>query len=270
VSESLAGRISFLELTPFLLPELHPDKLDALWLMGGYPNGGILGGNNYPQWQADYLTTLAERDLPAWGLPSKAVMTKRFFRMLAGTQGQTWNASMIANSLGVNHETISSYLEYLVGSFLIRRLQPYYANIRKRLAKTPKTYWRDTGLLHSLLNVRDEEALLGQPWAGASWEGFVIEQAIGVLTAHGKHFEPYFLRTVDQQEIDLILDFGTELWAVEIKLTSSPSHEEIECFNRTADLIKAKRRFFVSRTRECFSGGNFTLCGLDSFLRILL
>ena len=269
ISQSLAGRISLVELTPLLIPEVGPDTTDALWLNGGYPDGGILGEKRYPQWQTDYLTTLAERDLPAWGLPAKAVTTKRFFRMLAATQGQTWNASMIANSLGVNHETISSYLEYLVGSFLIRRLQPYFGNVRKRLAKTPKTYWRDSGLLHSLLSVTDEDHLFSQPWVGASWEGFVIEQAISVLKAQGRHFEAYFLRTADQQELDLVLEFGTELWAVEIKLASFPSIEDMERLHRAADLIKAKRRVLVCRTNEILTVDNATSCGLQDFIQLL-
>ena len=177
---------------------------------------------------------------------------------------------MIANSLGTNHETISSYLEYLVGSFMIRRLQPYFANIRKRLAKTPKTYWRDTGLLHSLLNVTDEDHLFGQPWVGASWEGFVIEQVISVLASRGKHFEPYYLRSVDKQEIDLVLDFGAELWAVEIKLADFASVGDITRLQRAADLIKAKRRFVICRSKESLSGNDCTSCGLDAFLKILL
>lgn len=271
ISQSLAGRISFVELTPFLLPEVgQVATTDNLWLHGGYPDGGVLDGGKYPQWQQDYLTTLAERDLPAWGLPSKAATTKRFFRMLAATQGQTWNASMIANSMGVNHETISSYLEYLVGSFLIRRLQPYYANIRKRIAKTPKTYWRDPGLLHCLLNVADQDQLLSQPWVGASWEGFVIEQAIGVLNASGRHFEPYYFRAAERQEIDLVLDFGAEIWAVEVKLAAFPSIEDMERLHRAADLIKAKRRILVCKTSETLSVGNATSCGLEDFLKMLL
>lgn len=269
ISQSLAGRISFVELTPFLLPELKSGTINPLWLNGGFPDGGILNKGGFPQWHTDYLNTLAERDLPTWGLPSKPLMTKRFFRMLAAAHGQTWNASMIANSMGVNHETISSYLEYLVGSYLIRRLPPYAVNIRKRLAKTPKTYWRDTGLLHALLRVMDQDHLLSQPWVGASWEGFVIEQAINVLNARGRHCEPCYLRTVDQQEIDLVLDFGTELWAVEIKLASSPHIEVMERLHRAADLIKATRRILVCRTNECLSSGNTTSCGLEAFLSML-
>jgi hypothetical protein len=170
----------------------------------------------------------------------------------------------------VNHETISGYLEYLIGGFLIRRLQPYFINVRKRLAKTPKTYWRDTGLLHALLNVADEDQLLSQPWVGASWEGFVIEQAISVLTACNKRFEPYFLRIGDQHEVDLVLDFGTQIWAVEIKLaTSFPSVADMERLHRAADIIKAQRRIFVCRAVESTSVANATSCGLPQFLDML-
>ena len=270
VSESLAGRLSLLELTPFLAPELPGTSHNDLWCFGGFPNGGILRASDYPQWQKDYLGNLVQRDLPLWGLRNAPETTARLLRMLAAMQGQTWNASQIGQSMGMSHKEVNHYLDYLAGVFLIRRLEPYFVNIGKRLVKTPKIYWRDTGLLHSLLNVPNAEVLLDQPWVGASWEGFVIEQTISTLAVAGKHFQPYFFRTSDQYEIDLVLDFGAELWAVEIKLTSSPTLDEIERLNRNADLINAKRRFFISKTKEFISGGNVTSCGLDAFLKILL
>lgn len=269
VSESLAGRLSLLELTPFLLPEVGMEHGNQLWLFGGYPNGGVLDASKYPLWQNNYITTLVQRDLPTWGLPSKPSTTGRFLRMVAAVHGQAWNAHQIGESMGLNHVTVNSYLDYLIGAFLVRRLEPYFVNIRKRLVKTPKIYWRDTGLLHALLNVADEDQLFAQPWVGASWEGFVIEQALSTLAMAGRHFYPYFLRTSDQYEIDLVLDFGGELWAIEVKLTSSPTLDELARLNRTADLINAKRRFFVSRTREFVSGRNITSCGLADFLKIL-
>jgi len=204
-----------------------------------------------------------------WGLPSKPQTTSRFLRMIAACHGQSWNASQIGQSMGLNHVTVNSYLDYLVGAFLIRRLEPYHVNIGKRLVKSPKVYWRDTGLLHSLLNAPDADRLLSQPWVGASWEGFVIEQSISTLSLAGKFFTPFYFRTSDQHELDLVLDFGGELWAVEIKLTSFPTLDEMERLNRTADLIKAKRRFFVSKTKEFISGRDVTSCNLDAFLKIL-
>lgn len=269
VSESLAGRLSLLELTPFLAPELPPGSSDRLWFFGGFPSGGILRAADYPQWQKDYLGNLVQRDLPLWGLRGTPETTSRLLRMLAALQSQTWNASQIGQSMGMSHKEVNRYLDYLTGAFLIRRLEPYFTNIGKRLVKTPKVYWRDTGLLHSLLNVPTPGALLDQPWVGASWEGFVIEQTLSTLAVAGKHFQPYFFRTSDQYEIDLVLDFGNELWAVEIKLTSSPTVDEARRLNRVADLIQAKRRFFVSRAKECVASDSLTSCGLDRFLALL-
>lgn len=269
VSESLAGRLYLVELTPFLQPEIVNQRLDELWLYGGYPDGGIIGDAGYPQWQQNYLDVLVQRDLPTWGLPAKPQTTSLLARMLAALHGQNWNASQIGQSMGLDYKTVNHYLDYLVGAFLIRRLLPYQANIKKRLIKTPKVYWRDTGLLHSLLNVPDRETLLSQPWVGASWEGFVIEQILGVLSATGSTADAYYFRTSDQHELDLVLDFGREKWAVEIKLTSSPARQDIDQLNTVADLIGAKRRFFISRTASNISGGNFVSCNLSEMLKII-
>jgi len=250
VSESLAGRLSLVELTPFLLEELSADRFEDLWLFGGYPDGGILDSAAFGQWQQDYLTLLAQRDLPQWGLPAKPQVTERFLRMIAAVHGQTWNASRIGQSLGLSYQTVNSYLDYLVGAFLIRRLEPYHANVRKRLTKSPKVYWRDTGLLHSLLQTRTRDDLLAQPWVGASWEGFVIEQVLNHLAVRGRTVQPYFLRTSDQYEIDLVMDFGTSLWAIETKLTASPSLGDVRRLNKVADLIGADQRVLVAKVPE--------------------
>ncbi len=129
----------------------------------------------------------------------------------------------MGKSLVLSYHTINSYLDYLMGAFLLRQLPPYQSNIRKRLVKRPKLYWRDSGLVHALMNVADENALLSQPWVGTSWEGYVIEQALGELSSSGCNFNAYYFRTSDQYEVDLVLDFGKEIWAVEVKLTSSPA-----------------------------------------------
>lgn len=267
VSESLAGRLSLIELTPFLLTELDTRASQKRrWRCGGYPDGGVLTANQYPRWQLDYVSLLAQRDLPTWGLPAKPQTTERLLRMLAALHGQEWNASQIGASLGLSYHTVNSYLDYLTGAFLIRRLLPYQANIRKRLVKSPKVYWRDSGILHALLNVPDDKSLLVQPWVGASWEGFVIEQAIGVLSAHGAAFDAYYFRTSDQHELDLVLDFGQELWAVEIKLTSAPASADMAKLDKTADMIQAQRRFLVSQTTRPVGDGDRISCGLPDFL----
>jgi len=181
VFESLAGRLSLVELTPFLLDELPKASLDALWLHGGFPDGGILKPKQFPQWQRDYLSLLTQRDLPNWGLPARPEVTQRLLRMVAAVNGQLWNASQIGQSLGLSYMTVNGYMDYLVGAFLVRRLPSYQTNLRKRLVKRPKYFWRDSGLLHALLNVSDADDLLNQPWVGASWEGFVIDQILGTL-----------------------------------------------------------------------------------------
>lgn len=269
VSESLAGRLSIVELTPFLLEEVRDAPLDSVWLRGGYPDGGALHPKRFPQWQRDYLDLLAQRDLPNWGLPAKPQVTLRLLRMLAAVHGQLWNASQIGASLGLSYATVNTYTDYLVGAFLIRRLLPYRANLRKRLVKSPKCYWRDSGLLHSLLLAGAEDELLDKPWVGASWESFVIEQVLGSLLESGRHAEPYFLRTSDRYEIDLVLDFGRDLWAVEVKLTAKPSPADLERLNKAADLIGADRRVLISRTAESHSKGGQASCNLAWFLRYL-
>ena len=271
VSESLAGRLSLVELTPFLLTELDTRASQKRrWLCGGYPDGGVLNARQYPRWQRDYVSLLAQRDLPTWGLPSKPQTTERLLRMLAALHGQEWNASQVGSSLGLSYHTVNNYLDYLAGAFLIRRLQPYQANIRKRLIKSPKVYWRDSGILHALLNVPDGKSLLTQPWVGASWEGFVIEQAIGILSAHGIAFDAYYFRTSDQHELDLVLDFGRELWAVEIKLTSEPATADMAKLDKAADMIQAHRRFLVSQITRPMGDGDRISCGLPDFLDHLL
>jgi len=266
VSESLAGRLGLVELTPFFLDEVGEEGLDALWLHGGFPDGGVLGTDAMPGWQRNYLALLAQRDLPAWGLPSKPQMTERLFKMLAVAHGTPWNASAIGQSLGLNYQTVNSYMDYLEGAFLLRRLQPFHANVRKRFVKSPKIYWRDSGLLHALSGVSTMDALLSQPWAGASWEGFVIQQALNRLNASGTDCAPYYLRTSDQYEIDLLLDFGTERWACEIKLTADPKADDLARLKTVADLIGAERRILISRTRNPMEAGDCASLNVPGFL----
>jgi hypothetical protein len=266
VSESLAGRLSLVELTPLLSTELGQLPLSRVWCRGGYPEGGALHRQRFPQWQRDYLDLLAQRDLPAWGMPAKPQVTQRLVKMLAAAHGHPWNASQVGQSLGLSYHTVNSYLDFLVGAFLIRRLPPYHANIGKRLVKSPKVYWRDTGLLHALMNVADEEDLLGRPWAGLSWEGFVIEQILGTLQCTGREFEAFFLRTSNLLEIDLVLSLGKRLYAIEVKLTTAPAPEDLAKLNKTADHIKADKRILVSQTAENIAYSRNVSCNLPWLL----
>ena len=270
VSESLAGRLSALELTPFLFSELQNDnRLKKLWLYGGYPDGGILFGEQFPAWQQDYLNLLAQRDLPNWGMDVRPQTTYRLFQMLAVAHGQEWNASQVGKSLGLSYHTVNRYLDYLDGAFLIRLLPAFHANIRKRLVKRPKVYWRDTGLLHSLLKCRDMDGLLGHPGAGASWEGFVINQILSELQTSGRSFNAYHFRSSDQKELDLLLEIDSQLWAIEIKLTSNPSLRDMERLNGVADLINANKRILLCQATETVSDNDQMVCNLGTFLNFI-
>ncbi len=270
VSESLAGRLSVIELTPLLWSELTSDRQrQRLWLFGGYPDGGVLNGKRFPVWQGDHLNLLAQRDLPTWGLTARPQTTQRLLRMVAAVHGQEWNASQLGKSLGLSYHTVNDYLDYLEGAFLVRRLPAYHANIRKRLVKRPKVYWRDTGLLHALLNTSDRDTLLSQPWVGTSWEGFVINQVLGTLQCSGRRFHPYHLRTSDQREIDLLVQVDSELWALEIELTTRPGPEDLARLNANADLVGADRRFLVCQSREYLERGPRVVCNLARMLRYI-
>lgn len=269
VSESLAGRLGLVHMTPFILPELKAGQMDDLWLRGGYPDGGILKPSMFPEWQESYLELLATRDLPTWGLPAKPRQTLRLLAMLAAVHGQSLNASQLGASLALNHKTILSHTDFLEGAFLVRRLQPYSTNIRKRLVKTPRMYWRDSGLLHALMRIADLEQLYRQPWLGQSWEGFVVEQTLATLLAADERAQPYFLRTSDGYELDLVLDWGAERWAVEIKLTSNPSTAMIDRLNQTADMIDATRRVLICRIARKIETERLLVASLSVWLKAL-
>lgn len=267
VSESLAGRLSIIELTSLLWNELtNKAQRDRLWLCGGFPDGGVLSPKSFPRWQHDYMRLLTQRDLPAWGLPAKPQVTRRLTAMLAALHGQIWNASEVGKSMGLSYHTVNGYLDYLEGAFLVRRLQPYSANIGKRLVKSPKLYWRDSGLLHAELGLLSRTDLLKYPRVGASWEGFVIEQILGDLSSRGVEATPYFFRTSDQHELDLLIQAGTQLWAFEVKLTSSPSPADVRRLEKTADMVGAARRALVSNVRESSGNRQLLSCSLPDLL----
>lgn len=265
VSEFLTGRIAMCELTPFSILEVKDEE--RLWLMGGYPDGGIIKEENFPVWQENYLELLAMRDLPVWGLNARPPVTKRFFRMLAASHGTIWNASQIGKSLGISYHTVNFYLGYLEQAYLVRRVQPYHANIKKRLVKSPKVYWRDSGLLHSLLHVHKAEELLVQPWVGISWESWIIEQILIFLNISGYSYEgPYYLRTNDGYEIDLIFRLSGITYAIEIKLSSSPGKGDRERVEKAAAMIGADRKVLISKTPDHIESEDFVSTNLRGFL----
>ena len=270
VSESLAGRLALIELTPLMASELEdPMQLQRRWLVGGFADGGIVDGTGFPSWQKHYLDLLVHRDLPTWGLPAHPRATNRLIRMLATVHGQEWNASRIGRSMALSYHTVNRYLDYLEAAFLVRRLQSWHGNIRKRLVKRPKVYWRDSGLLHALQQVTDHDELLRQPWVGASWEGYVIEQVLAALQHADLSFDASYLRTSDQREIDLVVRVGTELWAIETKLTTNPTRSALARLDGNADLIGADRRFLVCYQSDFIDAGSRVICDVCGIVRYI-
>jgi predicted AAA+ superfamily ATPase len=269
VSEFLTGRIAICHLSAFNLNELKQKDLDRLWLMGGFPDGGILKKGQYPLWQENYLNLLAMRDLPQWGLPATPQVTQRFFKMIAASHGNLWNASQIGKSMGLSYHTVNSYLHFLEEAYLLRELQPYFLNIKKRLVKSPKVFWRDSGLLHCLLNAANFDHLLSQPWVGFSWEGFVIEQILGCLESQGRTYEPYFFRTSDGHELDLVLLLDGKVWAFEIKLAGAPDHNALDKLKKTAKMIEADRMVLISRSKDEIKSSGIISTNLHGILRSL-
>lgn len=269
VAESLAGRIAICELAPFSLQEVESKKEDSIWLMGGFPDGGILKKSRFPVWQKNYLDLLAMRDLPLWGLPATPQVIQRLFKMLAVGNGAIWSASQVGKSMGLSYHTVNSYLDYLEQAFLIRKLRPYFTNIKKRLVKSPKVFWRDTGLLHALMGMSSIDELLIQPWVGLSWEGWVIEQILIHLTMRDANYEAYYFRTSDGYELDLVLKIKTKLWAIEIKLTSAPGKGDMDRLSKTADMINADKRVLLSRTENEIIGSDAISTNIKGILHIL-
>ncbi len=218
--ESLAGRIAYTELQPLDLLEVGPAQLGQVWFRGGYPDAYLATDNAASdRWRQDFIRTYLERDIPDLGPRIPADRLRRLWTMLAHLQGSLLNTATLARNLDVDHKTASKYIDLLVDLLLVRRLAPWHANLGKRLVKSPKLYLRDTGILHSLLQIPSLEALVGHPKLGDSWEGFVIENVASRLKGLAR---PYFYRTAAGAEIDLILDFGSEIWAVEIKRNPTP------------------------------------------------
>ena len=223
-SESLAGRISYLELTPFYYPEVEAsadsqEVLRKLWLRGGFPRSYLAETEEDSfQWRTDFVKTFLERDIPQLGFNVPAMTMQRLWRMCAHSQGQLLNSSKLGDSLGLGHTKVRSYLDLLAQTFVIRILEPYHANVKKRLVKSPKIYIRDSGLLHNLLGLESLNDLLGHPVYGASWEGFVLEN---ILTAF-PDWNAFFYRTSHNTEIDLILEKGNRRIGIECKASSAP------------------------------------------------
>lgn len=251
--ETLAGRIAFAELTPFDVTEVGGEKLDRLWVRGGFPESFLAQSEKASvRWRRDFIRTYLERDIPQLGPRIPAETLRRLWTMLAHNQGGLLNAANIARGLGVSGVTVGNYLDLMVDLLLVRRLPPRLANVGKRLVRSPKVYVRDSGLLHALLGIADKEALLGHPVVGASWEGLVIENLIALA---GEDVEPSFYRTSGGAEVDLVLTWadGRE-WAIEVKRTLAPKLER--GLRSALTDIEPERSFIVYSGEERYPLGS--------------
>jgi predicted AAA+ superfamily ATPase len=220
VSESLAGRIEFVELSGFNLREVPAGSAGKLWVRGGFPRSFLARSESDSMaWREGFIRTFLERDIPQLGITIPAAAMRRFWTMLAHYHGQTWNASELGRSMGLSEKTVRSYLDILTGTFMIRQLQPWYENIAKRQVKAPKVYFRDSGLLHALLTLKDMHGLMGHPRVGASWEGFALEQVLQVV----KPPEPFFWATHGGVKLDLLFFHSGKRFGVEFKFTEAPA-----------------------------------------------
>jgi len=246
-SETLAGRIAYIELPPLGALEVAAEEQSDLWVRGGFPESFLAENDaRSMRWRQDFIRTYLERDIPQLGPRIPATTLHRFWTMLAHTQGGLFNAAQLARGLAVNGKTTARYLDLLADLMLVRRLQPYQANIGKRLVKSPKVYVRDSGIVHALLNIEDREALLGHPVSGSSWEGFVIENLIAVAPERSAAL---FYRTAAGAEIDLLLEIPRHgLWAIEIKrgLGGRPGRG----FFTACEDLQPARRFVVNAGDE--------------------
>ena len=221
-NETLAGRIAFHSLDGFSLEEVGVKQHGKLWLRGGFPRSFLASSNaNSQDWREDFVNTFLERDLPQLGIRVSSATLRRFWTMLAYYHGQIWNASEFARNFGVNHTTIRRYLDILTSAFVVRQLQPWHENIKKRQVKSPKVYLSDTGLLHTLLGIPNKADLEAHPKIGASWEGFVMSHVTRVLEV--RPHECYFWAAHTGAELDLLLVRGRKRWGFEVKRTSSPA-----------------------------------------------
>jgi len=219
VSESLAGRVEIIELSGFDLLETGENALTSLWVRGGFPRSLLADSDSDSlAWRENFIRTFLERDIPQLGITIPAAAMRRFWTMLAHYHGQVWNASEIARSMGVSAKTVRSYLDILTGTYMIRQLQPWYENIRKRQVKAPKVYFRDSGLLHSLMELDDYHGLIGHPRLGASWEGFAIEQILNTIRPKST----YFWATYSGAEIDLFFVYRGKRYGFEVKFNEAP------------------------------------------------
>ena len=266
-SESLAGRIGMLHLSPFLINELdylENFKLHDFWFRGGFPNSYLAKNNDSCTiWLSNYIRTYIERDIPQLGFQIPALQLRRLLTMCAHNQGQQLNYSKLGESLGLTHPTIKRYIDLLEQTFIVRTIPPYEVNVKKRLVKSPKVFVRDSGILHQLLAISDFNSLLGNPVFGSSWKGIVIENCIVNFST----WDYYFYRTATGDEIDLILKKGNQVIAIECKASDAPKVNK--GFYRSLDVVKPNKTFIIAPTNDTYIiQENVTVIGLSNFLKL--
>ncbi len=263
-AESLAGRIGYLELTPFRLTEINSQEQQKLWLRGGFPDSFMAPNEELSfDWRKNFIRTYIERDLPGMGLQVEAIVLERFWRMLASFHGNVWNSENFSRSLGLTGKTVNRYLDFMQQAFIVNRLLPYSTNVKKRLVKSPKIYIRDSGLLHALQDIVSVEALTGNILLGGSWEGHVIEQ---VQRKCGDQFQYFFYRTHQGTECDLVLvRSGKVEAAIEIKYSSAPSLNK--GLRLAMEDLQAKKGWIIIPEGDRFPlSANVTVVSLRDFL----
>jgi predicted AAA+ superfamily ATPase len=232
-SETLAGRVEFVELTGFTLAEIKPKDEQRLWLRGGFPRSFLASSDTDSTfWREGFIRTFLERDIPQLGISIPATAMRRFWTMLAHYHGQIWNASELGRAMGFSDKTMRGYLDILSGTFRIRQLMPWHENLSKRQVKAPKIYFRDSGILHQLLSLKDFQALNGHPRVGASWEGFALEQTLNIIETR----QIYFWATYSGAELDLFILHNGRRYGVEFKYSEAPVatksiHSALETLN---------------------------------------
>lgn len=266
-SESLAGRIGLLHLSPFLITELnHLERfnLKEYWFRGGFPTSYLAANDgNSSVWLDNYIRTYIERDIPQLGFQIPALQLRRLLTMCAHNQGQQLNLSKLGESLGLTHPTIKRYIDLLEQTFIVRTLLPYEINVKKRLVKSPKVFVRDSGILHQLLAIPDFNSLLGNPVFGSSWEGMVLENIIVSMPS----WDCFFYRTATGDEIDLILKKGTRVIAIECKASDAP--KVTKGFYRSLEVIKPNKTYIIAPTNDTYLlKENITVIGLENFLKL--
>jgi len=271
-SESLAGRIRFLELSPFSLLETYQspfslDCIEKLWLRGGFPDSYLaITDEDSWDWRSDFISSYVEKDIPLMGPQIASATMRRLWSMLAHNNAQQVNYSKLGESLGVNYKTIKNYIDTLTDFYMLRQVQPWSGNTKKRLVKAPKIYLRDSGLTHRFFQISDFESLLGHPGVGASWEGFVIENIINQLSDKWRYS---FYRTSAQAEIDLVLEGPkNQVWAIEVKRASAPKVSK--GFHYGCEDIKATKKIVIYPGTESFPlVNNIEVMGLIQFIQLL-